>query len=445
MSRQPLAKQDVYLQAFQRFEANGAGGDPSWARSLRNEAFSRFADLGFPTARRGNEEWKYTDVTPIANAGYAPLLAATPGQVSSGELRPISFGESRWHRLVFVDGKWSRKLSSATVPEGSATVINLAEGMATMPDLVEQHLAGLADYHDNGFTALNTAFLHDGALVHIPRGAELKYPVHLVFLTTVKAENASTHPRVLVVAGENSQATIVESYAGITSGSYFSNAVTEIATGQGASLQHYRVQRESDEAFHIHTTQVSLGKDSNYTSVVIDLGGRLTRNNLNVLMGNEGSSCTLNGLYIVSGRQHVDNQVIVDHASPYTTTRELYKGVLDDRSRAVFHGSIVVREGAEKVDARQEDRNLLLSDRAEADTKPAFWIYADDVKCSHGAACGKLDDKALFYLRSRGIDERSARQILTRGFVNEVVETIPNPGVQRRLEALVTTRLESLG
>ena len=444
MAKQPSTHQDPYLAAFQALDKNGTAQDPQWARDLRKGAIQRFAELGLPTARRGNEEWKYTNVGPIAAVPFQPLLTPAPFQASARGVRRFTLGPTQGHRLVFVDGSYVEGLSSAgSLPEG-VCVANLTQAMSSRADLMEKHLARHADYSTNAFTALNTAFLHDGAFVHIPEGVTVRGSLELLFLSTSHPVDAALQPRVLLVAGRHSKATVIESYGALREGRYLTNAVSEVVLGDGAEIEHYRVQQESDQAFHIHSTQVSLGRDATFWSVTADLGGGLTRNNLDVLMADEGASCMLNGLYIVGGSQHVDNQVIVDHAKPHTTTRELYKGILDGKSRAVFHGSIVVRQDAQKVDARQEDRNLLLSDQAEADTKPAFWIYADDVKCSHGAACGKLDEEALFYLRSRGIEDSEARRFLTRGFLSEVISSARTETVRGRLDRLVARRLDDL-
>jgi len=444
MPQDTLTQQERYLLAFESFEANGHARDPSWARSLRKAAITRFSDLGFPTTRRGNEEWKYTDISQIARVPLRPPPTAAPVRLKAKELERFTFGERGWSRLVFVDGRYDEQLSSVSSLPSGVSVVNLAEAMATKADLLEQHLAHHADYEAHAFTALNTAFLHHGAFVYIPDGTLVEEPIHLLFISTCHEPDTVSHPRVLVLAGKDSKATIIQSYGALSDDRYLTNAVTEVVVGAGAAVKYYRVQRESEQSYHIGTTQVIQAHDSSFSSVTADVGGRLVRNNLNVLMDGEGSSCMLNGLYIVTGSQHVDNQVIIDHAKPHTTSRELYKGVLDGKSRAVFHGSILVRKGAQKVDAQQADKNLLLSDQAEADTKPAFWIYADDVKCSHGAACGKIDEDALFYLRSRGIGEKDARSILTRSFVTEVVGTIYSEPFRTHVDELVTTKLQHL-
>ena len=437
--QRPATQEEAYLAASESFESNGAARDPSWARELRKAAISRFRELGFPTARRGNEEWKYTDVGPVARVPLQPATS-TP-QLSPSDVEEAGFGEQDWPQLVFVNGRYNSGLSSlASLPNG-VTIGELSEAMQSSSELVQQHLARYADYESNAFTALNTAFVHEGAFVHIPKGVQVENPIRLLFLTTSENEETVAHPRVLIVAGEDSKATVIEAYKGVSDGQYFTNAVTEVLVGAGARMEYYKVQRQSEQAFHITTTNVALDRNSSFASVNIDMGGRLTRNNLNLLTLDQDCSCTLDGFYMVNGSQHVDNQVIIDHAKPYTTSRELYKGILDGRSRSVFHGSIIVREGAVKVNANQVDKNLILSDQAEADTKPAFWIYCDDVKCGHGAACGQIDPTAMFYLRSRGIDEQAAKSLLTKAFLSEVIQSIGNQVFRSQIDALVQNTL----
>ena len=411
---------------------------------LRIDAISKFDDLGFPTARRGNEEWKYTDVGPIASTSFQFHTAHVPEKVSARNIGRYAFGSNVGARLVFLDGRYSQSYSfSSLLPKG-VSVMNLAEAIETRGDLVERYLAQEAEYSSSGFTALNTAFIQDGAFVHVPANTVVEEPIQLLFLTLSKDQERISQPRVLIVADENSSATVLETHAGITDNKYFANGVTEVVVGPGASLKHYRVQRQSEQAFHVGTTRAELGRDSRYTSVAMDVGSAIARNNLHVLMSGEGCSCSLNGLYVVAGSQHVDNEVIIDHAVAHTSSRELYKGILDGRSRAVFHGSIIVRKNAQKVDAQQADKNLLLSDQAEADTKPAFWIYADDVKCGHGAASGKLDENALFYLRSRGLDQETARRLLIRAFAKEIIDSVRAEPVRGHLDRLLTKTLSGL-
>jgi Fe-S cluster assembly protein SufD len=439
----PISNLDQYIAAFEALEQNGAAQDPAWLRQLRLDAFHRFTELGFPTARRGNEEWKYTDVGPLAKTAFQSLPSTAAPVLDFQSVQPFTYGGATGNRIVFVNGAYSESLSSTARHPENLTLAPFSQALAPDGDLVRRYLGQNADYAEQAFVALNTAFLHDGALVHVPEGAVVKEPVLILHLTA-DGQEIVTHPRTLVVAEKDSKVTILESYGGLASGAYFTNAVTEIILEPGAEVHHYRMQRQSEQAYHVATTSVNLSEGSSYTSVALDMGGKLTRNNLNALVAGEGASCVLNGAYLVTGQQHVDNQVIIDHASPYTTSRELYKGVLDGRSQAVFHGSIIVRRGAQKVDAKQEDRNLLLSDHCEADTRPAFWIYADDVKCAHGASSGKLDDDALFYLKSRGLDEQESRSLLTKGFVHDITATIAHESIRAHTEAAVSAWLEKL-
>ena len=320
--------------------------------------------------------------------------------------------------------------------------MNLLDALQTHPEIIKGHLSKHSDYKQNGFAALNTAFINDGAFVYMEKDSVLDNPLRIIFISTNLDRETISNPRTLVVTEANTQATLIERYSGISNNTYLSNSVTEIIAGQGSNIKYYKTQLQNDNAFHISNTDVVLLRDSNVSSVNIDLGGRLVRNNLNVTTAEENANCKLNGLYMVTGTQHVDNRVIIDHAKPYTTSRELYKGILDGKSRSVFHGSIIVREGAEKVDAHQIDKNLLLSNEAEADTKPAFWIYCDDVKCGHGAACGQMDDTALFYLRSRGIDENSARRMLTQAFISEIIDCIEDESYRSHIDDIVQSTLE---
>ena len=439
MAQRPPTQESIYLETFQALQRDGHAHDPAWVQLLRNEAISRFNDLGFPITRRGNEEWKYTNVGPLARVPFRP--AAAEVKLQKADLRRLNLGESAKHQLVFVDGSYVEELSSVEELPAGVRVANLTEAMVTSPALLQEHLAHHASGETNAFVALNTAFVHHGAFVHIPDGVRVEEPVLLLFLSTAKDEDTVSHPRVLIITGGESEATLLESYISLADARHLVNAVAEVVVGQSSTLRYYTMQRQSEQAFHITNTQAVLGRDASFSSVNIDLGGGLVRHNLNVLMGAEGASCSLNGLYMTTRSQHVDNQVIIDHAKGHTTARELYKGILDGKSRTVFHGSIIVREGARKVDADQSDKNLLLSDQAEADTKPAFWIYCDDVKCTHGASCGQIDEEALFYMRSRGIGDREARSLLVRGFVSEIVDSIEYEPYRSHVDGLVQSTL----
>ena len=438
----PSSSVQTYLDAFNLFEQNGGTHDPSWVRQLRSDAIYRFKDLGFPTARKGNEEWKYTDTGPLARTPFMISTEHTPITVTDDALTQIYCGQSDWNQLVFLDGIYNEKLSSlGSLPVG-VTVQSLTNSLKPWEHLLKPHLATHVPYEHNSFAALNTAFIHDGAFVHIPDNITVEKPILLTFLSTCLAQHSVTQPRVIVLAGKNSKVSLIENYQSLFKNSCFTNSVTEIVMEDDCTVEYYKYQNQNPDTYHITNTQITQGRNSMFSSVNVDLGGGMVRNNLNLLMAAEGSSCNLNGLYMLTGTQHVDNQVIIDHAQPYTSSRELYKGILDGRSRSVFHGSIIVREGAQKVDARQEDKNLLLSSQAEADTKPAFWIYCDDVKCSHGAACGQIDEEALFYLRSRCINEQDARALLVRAFIVEVIDSIKNESFRAHIDNVVQNKLD---
>lgn len=431
-----------FLRAFESLEQNGYGQHPHWLQTLRRDAMEAFTNLGFPTARRGNEEWKYTDVRPIARAGFR--LPTQPPHSESIEESTPNLGDltdTDWHRMVFVDGQFAPHLSE--LPE-NVTVSNLADALDAHGPLIQQHLAYHASYANHAFTALNTAFIHNGAFVHLQPDTVLERPLHLIYLSTAAESHTLSQPRTLAVIGRGSKATIVETYAGASGTSYLCNAVSELIIQKDASLDYYRLQQHGDKGFHVGSTQAVLDDGSNFSSTTLDLGGDLVRNNLNALLNAPESSCTLNGLYLAGNTQKIDNQVVIDHAKPHTNSRELYKGILGGRARAAFHGSIIVQKDAQKVDAKQEDKNLLLSDRAQVNVKPAFWIYADDVKCGHGAASGQIDENSLFYLQSRGIGQEEARRLLVRGFANEIINTVGAPSVKTLINNLVKAKLKEL-
>ena len=395
-----------------------------WIQQLREAGFQRFSELGFPTTH--NEEWRFTNVAPIARAQFVPAGRST---VDGDALAPFTGGI----RLVFVNGFLQEQPSS--LPKGvQAGAFN---------DEAQSHLAQYAS-DQNPFVALNTAFFSTGAFVRIARGTVVEQPIHLVYITTDAQAGGQphTHPRALIVAGADAQCTIVETYAG--TGSYFTNAVTEIVAGDGAVVDHYKVQLEAPGAFHIATMQASLGRSANFSSLSIALGGALVRNDTNATLA-EGSEATLNGLYLVNGRQHIDNHTEIDHAKPHGTSHELYKGILDGKASAVFNGRIIVRKDAQKTDSKQTNKNLVLSDEAVIDTKPELQIFADDVRCTHGATIGQLDEEAMFYLRSRGIGRNQSRSLLTYAFAQDIVDRIKVQGLKDRLEAVLFEKFHELG
>jgi Fe-S cluster assembly protein SufD len=406
---------------------------------LRQAAFARFAELGLPTTQ--DEDWKYTSLAPLTQIQFAP--AAEPRLPTLEQLNRLAGGSpgDGAVRLVFVDGRYHPALSSRGTSTGGAFIGSLATAHAERPELVERELARHADYQRDALTALNTAFIEDGAFIHLPAGAVLQAPIHFLFVSSAPGNATLSQPRNLIVLGDGSQATVVETYAGLSDEVYFTNAVTEVVLGDNARLDHYKLQEESARAFHIALTQVQHGRDSRFNSHSVALGAALARNDVHALFAREGSECTLNGLYMATGKQHLDNRTLIDHQSPRCTSRELYKGVLDGQSRGVFSGRVLVRHDAQKTDASQTNKNLLLSDEALVDTKPQLEIFADDVKCAHGAAVGQLDEDALFYLRSRGIGQEAAKSLLTYAFASEMVNLIPLAPLRARVRELVTSRL----
>jgi Fe-S cluster assembly protein SufD len=426
---------DVYLAEFERFEEERRG-DPGWLRETRRRAIARFADLGFPTTR--NEEWRFTSVAPIAEAFFTRPDA---GPVTAADLEPFVFGQAtRAIRLVFVNGRFAPGWSTSSLRSGLSAG-SLARRLEQDPGGLEARLARHALWHDHAFRALNTAFLEDGAVIEIAPGAVLEDPIEILYLSTTGGLAVVSHPRTLVVAGENSQVRLVERYAGADEGPYFTNAVTEIIAGPHAVVDHYRVQQESRRAFHVSTTQVHLLRETAFSSHSIGLGGRLVRNDVNAVLAAEGSDCTLNGLYVAEGSGLVDNHTTIDHASAHCSSHELYKGILGGRARAVFNGKILVRPDAQKTDAKQTNKTLLLSDEAQINTKPQLEIFANDVKCTHGATVGQLDQDALFYLRTRGIGLADARSLLIRAFASDLVNRVRIEALGEQLEAWLAAGL----
>jgi len=429
---------DHYRSQYTAWADQLPGQPLPWLRRTREQALERFARVGFPTVR--DEEWKYTRVTPIAEHPFTPAAQACIG-LDRDDLAPILLAGAASHLLVFINGHFAPSLSRpGRLPDG-VTLSSLAAAVEQQPERLEPYLGRISNPDASGFCALNTSFLTDGAYLHLPDGVTVEEPIELLYLTTRQEEAVFSQPRNLLVAGDRAQATVIESYASLGDSGHFTNAITEVVVGNGTALEHLRLQGESDQAFHVATVQVRQGRDSRFTSHALGLGGRLSRTDINTVLDGEGAECTLNGLYVATGQRHVDFHTRIDHARPCGTSRELYKGILDGRARGVFNGKIYVHPDAQQTDARQANRNLLLSPRAEVDTKPQLEIYADDVKCSHGATVGQLDEDAVFYLRSRGVDAATARHLLTYAFAGEVVARIGDGEVRRRVEERLAARL----
>jgi len=423
------------VAAYRAFAANGASGAPAWLKDLREGAIARFDALGFPTTKQ--EAWRFTNVAALTETAFD--LAHPASRIPQlAEIQPFLLGDGP--RLVFVNGFLVRSLS--TPLSDGVRLDGLAQALVDTPDLVRQHLSKYAAFTDRPFAALNTAFVHDGAFVYVPAKVTIEEPIQLLFLTTpVDGERVVAHPRNLIVLEREARATVVETYASLEDGVYWTNAVTEVVVGDGARVDCYRVQRESDQAYHVAVTDVHQGRDTTVNVHAVAFGAALARHDLRGTLAGPGGYLILNGLYVLDGEQHADHHTAIDHAAPHCESHEYFNGVLDGRSRGIFNGRIIVRPGAQKTDSKQTNNNLLLSGEAHADSQPQLEIYADDVKCTHGSTVGPLDPKALFYLRSRGIGEVDARRLMTYGFAAEILNRMDVAPLRAQLDEIVRARL----
>jgi Fe-S cluster assembly protein SufD len=428
---------ETYVRQFEAFTTNGGAEGPAWLPGVRRAAIDRFAAVGFPSSR--DEDWRFTPVAPIAQREFQPAGA---GSVTRDALAPFLFGHVEWPQLVFVNGKFAPELSVLPALAPGVRLGNLAAALRADGDLLERHLTRHARAESTPFAALNTAFLRDGALVHVPADTVLEQPIHLIFVASPSAEGTVAHPRNLIIVERGARASVVESYVSLADGAtYFTNAVTEVVSGEDAWTEHTRIQRESERAYHVGLTHVDQARGSHYRSFTLSMGGAIARHNLDVRLNAPGIETLMYGLYLARGEQLVDNHTAIYHDHPNCNSWEVYKGVLDDRSRAVFNGKVFVKPEAQKTDAKQTNRNLLLSPTAKVNTKPQLEIFADDVKCTHGATVGFLDPLGLFYLRSRGIPPETARKIMTYAFAAEVVDEVALEPVREELNRLVLARL----
>src|SRR5262245_43275039 len=431
------------------------GAEAAWLQDARAQAMSRFKEMGLPTAR--DEEWRFTSIAPITeNRFVVPANGAS-------SLRPTDVASFEWHgarstTLVFVNGKYVASASDVRDLPVGVRIGNLGAALTSGERDLEAHLTRLGQNDRRAFTALNTAFLSDGAYVLVPDRVVVPTPVHLLFLTIGESQPTMAHPRVLIVAGEMSQVAIVESFGALRlarpepvegrarSGqaavaSYFTNAVTEVVAGENSTVTHYKIQREHPNSVHLGALYLHAARNSTFASHSISLGGALVRNDILAVLDGEGAHCTLNGLYLSDGTRIVDNHTTIDHAKAHCDSREIYKGILNDRARAVFNGKIVVRPDAQKTDAKQTNKALLLSEDAQINTKPQLEIFANDVKCTHGAAVGQMDDDAIFYLRARGIGVAQARDMLVHAFAGDVLNHMPLEALRTRVDEELSRRL----
>jgi len=407
-----------------------AADQPAALRNLRRRAGERFAELGFPSSRL--EEWRFTNVAPVARTRFAPAPAAYDREQVAAALAPLRLGDA--HELVFVDGRFAPELSSDPAALAGATAGSIAVAAAADFAALAPHLGRHASFVERPFAALSTALFADGAVILVRRGAAIERPIHVIFHTTASSDPTANFPRTLVVVGETAQVTIVETFCGPDGARYLVAPVTEIVAGESASVDHYKLQREGDQAFHLGLLHVESGRAANVATQTFSLGAEIARHDVEAALVGDGSETTLNGLYLVRGRQLADFHMRVDHAAPHTTSHELFKGVLDERGRGVFNGRIHVHRQAQKTDAKQTSRNLLLSDQALVNANPQLEIFADDVRCTHGSTVGQLDELAVFYLRSRGIGLEAARSLLTYAFASDLVERVRVPAVHAQLQ-----------
>ena len=414
-----------YLASFTEFDKAAPGRELPWLRKLRADSFARFCETGFPTTH--DEDWRFTNVSAIARTPFT--LAGKCAPLTASDLKQWRMGGAA-AQVVFVDGQFARELSVVGAVAEGISVSSLKQEIQKNGKVLEAHLGRYLDIQRDPFSALNTAFAEDGALVHVARGKALEAPIHLLFVSTAAHAPRMVHPRNLLIFEKQSQATVLEEYVSLGGGTVLCNSATELVAGENATVSHYMIEREHVEAFNISTLRIQQDRNANVSSHSLLLGGGLVRNNVHPVLAGEGGECLINGLFVGDGKQHLDNYMHVEHASPHCSSRQFYNGILDGHSHGVFHGRIVVHKDAQKTDAKQTNRNLLLSDDAQIDTKPQLEIYADDVKCTHGATIGQIEENALFYLRSRGIDEVSARRFLLRAFAGECVDRM-KPGPAR--------------
>jgi Fe-S cluster assembly protein SufD len=429
-----LTEQNVYATQFSEIVDRLPGRGLDWLGRLRKSAIERFVQLGFPTTRL--EDWKYTNVVPIGRLTFRPPPSPSKTPVPDFLYSQLDLFPAP--RLVFVNGMLDRNLS-LNQDDDCLKLSSLAESLGdpNQASVLEGHLGRYADTSNHAFVAWNTGFFADGAYVVIPAGTTALRPVHLVFVSTGADQPLAAHPRNLIVVGEGARVALAETFLSAPGVVHLTNAVTEIVAGANATIDYYKMERESCDDFHVATLKASLGRDASLNTHTFSLGAALTRNDLDVALDGEGAQCSLDGLFLVEGNRLVDNHTEIDHRQPHATSRELYKGILSGHAQGVFNGAIIVRKDSQKTDAVQKSKNLLLSEHAQINTKPQLEIRANDVRCAHGASIGQLDQEAIFYLKTRGVADRAARQILIRGFAAEILDRVHVPAIREQLQTLL--------
>ncbi len=434
---------EQYISEFANIKSSLPGPAIPWLETIRKQAIRSIDANGFPHPK--HEEWKYTDISNIADTFFSPIHGKTPTLVWK-ELSTLGLDFKDSYPVIFLDGRYTPLFSDSIKPPKGISIENLQQAFAINPESVQKHLVRFSDTGGNIFTDLNTAFMNDGAFIHLSKNTVMTQPIQLVFISTSQNEPAVSQPRNLIVLAEGAKASVVQRFISLNQSSdYLTNVVTEIYLDQHAQLEHLVIQEENLSTSHINTIRVQQNKQSRFVSQVFTLGGSLTRNNLDVELNAEDAECSLDGMFIGSGDQHIDNHTRVDHKKPSCTSRELYKGVLDSNARGVFNGKVYVHPDAQQTKAFQKNVNLLLSKNAEMDTKPQLEIYADDVSCSHGATVGQLDENAVFYLRSRGLDETMARELLIYSFAEEMIQKVRFEPLRDQLKNSLNIKLSGTG
>jgi len=427
-----------YISEFKAFQQNGASKSPLWVNDVRQSALSVFTERGFPTTKE--EDWKYTNISPIAKSQFKYSSGAA--NVSAELVQSLLVEGMEQHVIVFVNGHFSKTHSQLNGLQSNVVVKNLIDAYSTHNDIVKEHLSQYVKLQKNPFTALNTTFINDGAFIHVPANVHIVKPIHLIFVST-KNDNDQlvSHIRNLIVVEAGSTVNFVHSFASAQSNNNLTNVVTEVVAKKGSVVELVKVQCESELSYHIENLHVHQYQESRVHIFSLAVGAAIARNDMSVIIDGESTECNLNGLYITSGTQLIDHHTFMHHIHPNCPSHELFKGILMDKSRAVFNGKVYVEPEAQKTDSKQTNRNLLLSDEAIVDTKPELEIFADDVKCTHGAAVGGMNETHSFYLKTRGISEESANGILTVGFAAEATQKIMHPDLRQHVDLIVVDHL----
>ena len=430
---------EKYLTDFLAFENNGAANAPAWLKKLRATGIAKFNELGFPTTKQ--EDWRFTNILPLTKVSFSRASKKELPEIRSTDIGKFIVGGASTSLLVFVNGHFSERLSNRTSLPKEVVAESLVEAVGVYGEQIRDHLSNRLPFQSHSFAALNTAFIYDGAFIHIPDGCKIAAPIQLLFISVAAKESVS-YPRNLIIVGDGASATFIESHAALSEDVYFSNSVTEMFVQKESAVDFVKIQHESEKAYHVGTMQVEQAGHSRFTAFSLALGASIARNDINIAINGEQCETMLDGLYITANDQLIDHHTFIDHTQPNCSSREIFKGIVSGKSRSVFNGKIFVRKEAQKTDSKQTNKNLLLSDKAIVDTKPQLEIFADDVKCTHGATVGSLDAASLFYVKSRGISEEAARALLTVGFASEVTNYINDEPVRKHVDALIITRLQ---